>query len=489
MTQRAVAPALDDLPQQLRALAYLYLGGAALALAATVLMPRPAGLKLVGTLALTAFAAGVGTLLYVTRERLPRWTPAAAVALGTVVISADLYLAGGGITDNEMFYVFVGFYSFHFLRVRAALAEIAFVGLCYGLVLALLATPDAPGRWLVTMGTLLVTGLLIAQLVARLERWVDHSRRREEERRQAEERFRSAFENAPIGMALTDLDGSWFRVNEALARLTGYDETRLLGMSLRDLTPPEDLGFDLEGLDELVSGAKDTHQSEKRYTRADGETIWVSLSVSVVRDNDGAPVHLISQMQDITGRKAAEHELVRRALHDPLTGLPNRLLYCDRLEVALAHIERGGQPLSVFFIDLDRFKLVNDRLGHTVGDQMLIDIAERLLWLLRPADTVCRYGGDEFTVLCENTDEQAATQIAQRILEALSEPLLIEDREIYADASIGFVVSRDPLATADTLLRDSDHAMYRAKQQGGGQVAMFEDEVPGPDPTLHAGQA
>jgi diguanylate cyclase (GGDEF)-like protein len=111
------------------------------------------------------------------------------------------------------------------------------------------------------------------------------------------------------------------------------------------------------------------------------------------------------------------------------------------------------------------------------------------LWLLRPADTVCRYGGDEFTVLCENTDEEAAAQIAQRILDAFSELQLIDDHEVHADASVGFVVSRDPLATAETLLRDSDHAMYRAKQRGGAQVAMFEGQVSGAGPTLHAGQA
>jgi diguanylate cyclase (GGDEF)-like protein/PAS domain S-box-containing protein len=440
------------------------------------------------TLVLIAIAALVGLLLLRAQE-LPRGGTATLVALGTAIISADLYVAGGGATDNEMFYVFVGFYSFHFLRVRVALAEIAFVGLSFGLVLGMLSQPDAVGRWLVTMGTLLVTGLLIAQLVAQLERWVAHSRRRELELRQAEERFRSAFDNAPIGMALADLDGRWFRVNDALARLTGYSAAALVGMSFRDLTPPEDLALELDALHQLGSGTRSTHVAEKRYVRADGETVWVSLNVSVVRDSDGAPLHLISQMQDITGRKAAEHELVRRALHDPLTGLPNRLLFCDRLEVALAHIERGGQPLSVFFIDLDRFKEVNDRLGHSVGDKVLTDIAERLLWLLRPADTVCRYGGDEFTVLCENTDEEAAAQIARRILEAFSEPLLIDDREVRADASIGFVVSRDPLATAHTLLRDSDHAMYRAKQQGGAQVAMFEGEASGADPTLHAGQA
>src|SRR5436305_784118 len=254
MTQPAVAPALPSRSQRVRALAYLYLGGSALAFAATVLLPRPAGVKMTATLVLIAIAALVGLLLLRAQE-LPRGGTATLVALGTAIISADLYVAGGGATDNEMFYVFVGFYSFHFLRVRVALAEIAFVGLSFGLVLGMLSQPDAVGRWLVTMGTLLVTGLLIAQLVAQLERWVAHSRRRELELRQAEERFRSAFDNAPIGIALADLDGRWFRVNDALARLTGYSAAALVGMSFRDLTPPEDLALDLDALHQLGSGA------------------------------------------------------------------------------------------------------------------------------------------------------------------------------------------------------------------------------------------
>ncbi|MBV9310289.1 MAG: diguanylate cyclase [Solirubrobacterales bacterium] len=489
MAQPAVAPALDDLPQQVRALAYLYLGGAGLALAATLLMPRPPGLKLTATLALIAFAAAVGLLLLMTRKRLPPWTPALAVALGTVVISVDLYVAGGSITDNEMFYVFVGFYAFHFLRVGVALAEIAFVGLCYAIALSLTSMPDAPGRWLVTMGTLVVTGLLIAQLVARLERWVHHSRQREEELRQVEERFRSAFDNAPIGMALTGLDGRWLRVNEALAQLTGYDKRALVGMSFRDLTPPDDVAGDLEALNDLVSGKRDTYHAEKRYVRANGEMVWISLGVSVISDHDGAPMHLISQMQDITSRKATEHELALRALHDPLTGLPNRVLFGDRLDVALAHIVRSRQPLAVFFIDLDRFKLINDSFGHGVGDRMLVQIAERLLELLRPADTVCRFGGDEFTVLCESTDERAATEIAQRILEALSAPLSDEELEVHANASIGVAVTRDPTITVDALLHEADQAMYRAKQQGGARVAISGEGEPVQLPALHTGEA
>ncbi|MBV8387013.1 MAG: diguanylate cyclase, partial [Acidimicrobiia bacterium] len=162
------------------------------------------------------------------------------------------------------------------------------------------------------------------------------------------------------------------------------------GMSFRDLTPAEDVSLDQRALEELVSGQRDTYQAEKRYVRADGEVVWVALTVSVVRDRDAKPVHLISQMQDVTARKAAEHELAERALHDPLTGLPNRLLFTDRVQVALTRIERSGAPLSVFFIDLDRFKLVNDSLGHSTGDRMLVEVGARL----RRAQTAALEGGD-----------------------------------------------------------------------------------------------
>jgi diguanylate cyclase (GGDEF)-like protein len=216
------------------------------------------------------------------------------------------------------------------------------------------------------------------------------------------------------------------------------------------------------------------YTAEKRYRRAEGSIVWVSLSMSAVRDVEGQPLYFICQMQDITDRKAAEDELTSRALHDPLTGLPNRLLFLDRVEVALARIERNVVPVAVFFIDLDRFKLVNDSLGHPTGDRMLIEVAERLRGALRPRDTVSRFGGDEFTILCENIDERAAKTVAERIASSLSEPFMINGHELFASASIGVTISRDHHAVADEMLRDADSAMYRAKEQGRSGFVVFE---------------
>jgi diguanylate cyclase (GGDEF)-like protein/PAS domain S-box-containing protein len=457
-----------------RALAFLYVSGPTLAVATLLLLPHPRDTDVAGTLVLAGIAFIAGVVLYLGAARLPDWGVAIALTVGSAVVSCYIYLAGAIGIGNEMFYVFPALYAVYFFPRRLALAELALIGVGYGVVLAVSSKPDPTARWLLVMGTLLVVGVLLSGLVAQLGRWIERSAQREDELGQAEERFRSAFDNASIGMALVGLDGRWLRVNQALAGITGYSSDELVGMSFRELTPPEDVGVDLSALAALAAGTRSAYHAEKRYIRADGEGVWVALSVSVVRDRDGEPMHLISQMQDITARRAAEHELAERALHDPLTKLPNRLLFGDRVEVALARIQRSGSSLAVFFIDLDRFKLINDSLGHAVGDRMLVEVSARLRSVVRPSDTVARFGGDEFAVLCENTDEQAATLVAERILSRLGEPMVIDGRELFMNASIGIAVSRDHRVKAEGMLRDSDAAMYRAKEQGRSRFALFD---------------
>jgi len=296
--------------------------------------------------------------------------------------------------------------------------------------------------------------------------------------RQAEEHFRSAFEYAAIGTALLDLEGRWIRVNPSLARLLGYRPDELTGRSFAELTYPDDVEDSLEALNALTAGELSAYQIEQRYLHASGEPVWVSLSVSLVRDAEGNPVHLIAQVQDIRDRKAVEDELTARALQDPLTGLPNRILFLDRTQVALARMRRPHSPLAVFFIDLDRFKLVNDSLGHAAGDRLLEEVAARLTSLLRPSDTVSRFGGDEFTLLCEGTAEKTASRVAARVAEALSRPFVLGEHEVLLGGSIGIVVTRDPDDDPERLLRDADIAMYRAKRQGGSRYALFEGGMP-----------
>ena len=452
----------------------LFLCGAALGFAALFFFPLPSGTNIPGSWATASLALAGGVILLLGSTRLPAWTHPVALALGTAVVSLDIYFSGTVRTDDEMFYLLVAFYAFYFLPLRLAVLELGLVGAGYAAALVLRSEPDGSTRWLITMGTLSVAGVLTSRLVGQLEAWVARTREREAALRHAEERFRSAFEDAAVGMALVGLDGRWLRVNDALARLLGYAPSQLVGMRFSDVTPEDEQPADEAALKGLVNGRIAVHQREKRYQRADGRIIWISLSVSLVRDDQGHPLHLISQMQDITDRKAAEDELAERALHDPLTGLPNRTLFLDRVQVALARLDRTRQPVAVFFIDLDGFKLVNDSLGHAVGDRMLIDVAHRFRTALRPSDTVSRFGGDEFTVLSENVDERAASAVAERIAASLSEPFTAGGRELYASASIGVTITRDHRVEPDTLLRDADAAMYRAKEDGRGRFVIFD---------------
>jgi diguanylate cyclase (GGDEF)-like protein/PAS domain S-box-containing protein len=460
--------------QRARTLACLFLAGGVLGLCALLFLPLPADTSLPGTIAVVAFSFTVGVALLGFSRRIPEWAIPLALAMGTVVVSCDIYFAGRTPTNDEMFYTWIAFYAAYFLRPRLAALQIAVLGAGYGVALALRSEPDAATRWVIAVGTLSLAGILIARLVAQLERAARSADERGQALGEAEARFRSAFEDAAIGMAMVDMTGRWIRVNAALASLLGYPARRLIGMRFQDITLEEDLPDDVEALHALVDGRLDVYQTEKRYHRADGTIVWVDLSVSIVRDAEGRALHLISQMQDVTERKAAEDELTDRALHDALTGLPNRLLFVDRVEVALVRMERDPGPVAILFLDLDRFKLVNDSLGHAAGDRLLIEVGERLRHLLRPSDTVSRFGGDEFTILCEGLDERAASLVAERIAESLGEPFLLDGQELVVSASIGISIGRDPSRAAEEFLGEADAAMYRAKDTGRSRHAIFD---------------
>jgi diguanylate cyclase (GGDEF)-like protein len=170
--------------------------------------------------------------------------------------------------------------------------------------------------------------------------------------------------------------------------------------------------------------------------------------------------------------------LAHRVLHDPLTDLPNRTLFLDRLGLALARLRRQQTSIAVLFIDLDNFKVVNDSLGHGAGDKLLVELGGRLCDAIRPSDTIARFGGDEFVVLCEDiTDARDAVTVGERIVAAASHPFTLEGREMYVSASVGVAVAVDSDATPETLLRDSDAAMYRAKERGSGRVEVFDEAL------------
>ena len=288
-----------------------------------------------------------------------------------------------------------------------------------------------------------------------------------------EARFRSAFEHAPIGMGMATVDGSLIRVNQAFADVIGRTPADLEGIFLRDLTHGEDQDSNLAEIQACIEGETSLYQVEKRYQHSDGHYVWVNISASCVRDSNGRAQYLIGQLEDISERRELQARLTHAAVHDLLTGVPNRVLFMDRLELALERRSRGHEMIAVMFMDLDHFKLINDSLGHDAGDRLLKSVADRLTGALRTSDTVARFGGDEFTVLCEVTGESNAIEIAERLVKAMEQPLATSASEVFVSACIGIALSVSGNETASELLRNADIAMYRAKTIGPGHVEVF----------------
>lgn len=296
---------------------------------------------------------------------------------------------------------------------------------------------------------------------------------------ESEERFRSAFNYAPIGIALVSPNGVWLKVNHALCEILGYNEEEFLTRDFQSMLFTEDLGNTLIKIHELLSGKVPSCQMEQRYLNKEGNTVWASWSVSTTSHATSERPNLIFQIQDITDKKLAEEKLQYEATHDALTGLPNRARFMSKLEQALrkAHDSRDYQ-VSVLFIDLDRFKVINDSLGHLIGDQLLIGIAERLRECLRPSDMVARLGGDEFTILVEGKyDGKEVIRIAERIQEKFLIPFDLSGHEVYSSASIGILHATENHRLPDDLMRDADTAMYQAKRAGKARHEVFDQDM------------
>jgi diguanylate cyclase (GGDEF)-like protein/PAS domain S-box-containing protein len=300
--------------------------------------------------------------------------------------------------------------------------------------------------------------------------------RTEADLRDAEERFRNAFEYAPIGMTLAGTDGRLLRVNQAYARMLGRSQADLVGASLKELTHPDDWDQNDVEIQRLVKGESEGFRMEKRYLHADGSVVWVSLSQSIVHDSHGEPSYMVGQVEDITEQRATGERLAHQAIHDPLTGLPNRLLFLDRLRLALGRAARQRHCVAVLLLDLDHFKVVNDSLGHSAGDRLLAAIADRMRGTLRPTDTVARFGGDEFVLLCDEiSDEATARELADRVARLVARPVTLAEGEVFVTASIGIALSGGDRETPETLIRDADAAMYRAKENGRARAELFDE--------------
>ena len=285
--------------------------------------------------------------------------------------------------------------------------------------------------------------------------------------------LRSAFEEAPIGMAVTTITGVVLHYNQALERLLQQPTGSLLGRTFFDLTHPEDLPAALGKCAAMQAGGTQVLRHECRFLRPDGRVLWVMVSTSRPAQVLGQPPHLIMHIEDVSDRKALEQELTRRALHDDLTGLPNRALLLERLTHALSRTRHDVPMASLLFVDLNGFKAVNDTYGHLAGDSVLQQLADRLTALLRPEDTAARLGGDEFIVLCEHTTAGQAAVIAERLRVAVAAPFTVGAHTIRLTASVGVSTAaahghgpEQAASAASELLRDADRHMYDLKQAG-----------------------
>jgi diguanylate cyclase (GGDEF)-like protein/PAS domain S-box-containing protein len=277
----------------------------------------------------------------------------------------------------------------------------------------------------------------------------------------AGERFRVAFEHAPIATGITTPAGDWLEVNTALCALVGFPAEELVTLRLTDLVIRGEAAAEPEPERELGRG-------EYRYRRADGTTLWVAASTAVVRGEDAEPLYRVVQIVDIGDRKQAEAELRELADHDGLTGLLNRRGFMDGLRRELRRMDRRGEYGALLLLDLDNFKLVNDTAGHLVGDRVLRTTAEVLRRRLRATDLIGRLGGDEFAALVLNVTPRQAREIAAETAETLRQlTVTAGDQTVKVSASIGVVaieeVSND---TEDDLLAAADREMYRAKGLG-----------------------
>jgi diguanylate cyclase (GGDEF)-like protein/PAS domain S-box-containing protein len=295
---------------------------------------------------------------------------------------------------------------------------------------------------------------------------------------ESEQRFRLAFETAAIGMALVGLDGQWLKVNKSLCKIIGYTEQELLSMRFQNITHPDDLENDLAHVHRLLNGEISYYRMEKRYFHKDGHIVWVLLSVSLVRDAQDKPIHFVSQLTDITELKEAESHTRYMAEHDFLTGLPSRALLLDRLGQAIAAARRNGSQLAVLFIDLDRFKNVNDSMGHSIGDKLLQQVAERLNRVIRGVDTVSRQGGDEFVIILADISNIAQlARIADNVMNEIALPYQIDGHEFTLTSSIGISIYPEDGKDIDTLLKNADVAMYHAKGSGRNSYQFFSKEM------------
>ncbi len=304
-----------------------------------------------------------------------------------------------------------------------------------------------------------------------LEEEIQERRDIESALRKSEARFRSAFDDAPIAMALVDTEGRFFELNRTFEKMLGYGPGELDGSLFREITHPEDIELSIDKYRAMIGGDCDHYELKKRYLHKDGRTIWGLLSVSVVRGSGDAPIYSISQIQDVTESHAMSERLSYQASHDALTGLVNRREFERRVELAIRASAEEKCEHALCYMDLDQFKIINDSCGHVAGDALLKQLGSILKTKVRRSDTVARLGGDEFGILIERCPSEEARKIAEAALDAIRTfRFSWEDKTFSVGASIGLVPITSGDETVTDLLRLADSGCYAAKDHGRNRI-------------------
>ncbi len=295
----------------------------------------------------------------------------------------------------------------------------------------------------------------------------------------AERRYRSIFENTVEGIFQTTADGQYLNANPALAKIYGYDSAEELIFNLNNIS--KQLYVDTSRRDQFVSIMQSREQFtnfESQVFKRDGSVIWISENARAVQDEQGDFLYFEGTVEDITERKSYSQKMEYQASHDDLTGLPNRTLLKDRLQQAINNADRTSSQLAVVFVDLDKFKDINDSMGHRAGDELLVTMGSRLASCLRDSDTVARAGGDEFVLILSNLYHiQSLSLTLDRILMTIAKPYQIQQREFIVTCSLGVSLYPDDGKDSDALLKNADAAMYEAKKAGKNNYQFFTKEL------------
>jgi len=411
--------------------------------------------------------------------------PAPAAHMAGLAVAALVYLAISTMALMQIVYLKRGLQ----LSLADWFGNTSWVGTLY-LVSAVLAgvlslNAQLFGRSAALVGVVAI-GVALVLLRAHFRRqnaeFEEHEKRAvaaELEAEQNQKRFLAAFTHASIGMAIVSPQGLVLQANHALCALLGYHEPHLVKRDFRSLLHPGDAALLERHVSGVVARRAESFSIELRCLDADQRETWVSLHCALFDDHATADAGLIFQLHDISSRRRAEGELLHIAYHDSLTDLANRNCFQERLNVAVEHSRSDRRfSFAVMYLDLDRFKVVNDSLGHPAGDELLKEVAGRLSACVRPRDLVARLGGDEFAILLEETNRhEDVTSLGERLLEALERPVLINGTEVRPVASIGVTFSDLGYREPNEMLRDADIAMYQAKADGKGRLVVFDTSL------------